>query len=97
MAVHAFDILATASAGTRSHASNKTQRQYLVFRGFVVVQVSTLGTVRAFVAQEMNVAQFGLLDTVDFCLIVVATWRINTLADTVASNDFFAIDRLVGG
>lgn len=97
MTVHAFDVLTTTSVRAGSHASNKTQGQYLVLRGLVVMQVSALGTIRAFVAQEMNVAHFDLLDTVDFCLVVVATWRINTLAETVASNDFFAIDRLVGG
>jgi len=61
------------------------------------VQVSALETVRAFVAQEMNIAHFDFPDPVDFCLVVVVAWWINTLAGTVASHDFFAIDRLVGG
>jgi hypothetical protein len=96
MTVHAFDILATASVRARSHASDQTQCQYLVLRGFVVVQVSALWTVWAFVAQEMDVAHFDFFDTVHFCLVVIAAWRVNTLTGTVASNNFFAIDRLVG-
>lgn len=95
MTIYALDILATATTLTRGHARYKTESADFVLGGLEGVDVGACPIVRTLFSEEVNVAQFELLDTLDFSLVVVFTMRINALASSVACDYFFAIGRLV--
>lgn len=57
--------------------------------------MATLHVVRAFLAQEVDVAQLELLHTVDLSFVVVLGWWVDTLSGSVAGNDLVTISRFI--
>ena len=91
MAIDALDILTTTTIDAGSHPSNKTERSLLVSSKLVAMKMRTLFIIRAFVAEEMDVAEFHPLNTIDFGFVVVLAGRVDALSRTIAGNDFIVV------
>lgn len=95
MAEDAFDILATTAILTRRHACNEAESRELAAVWFVRMLMSALHIVRALLSQEVNIAQFELLNSVDFGPIVVLARWIDPLSSSIACDDLVTVSRLV--
>jgi hypothetical protein len=94
------NILAAATGHAGSHAGDETKGRYFSIGGLWTMLMATGVTVRAFVAQEVDVAELHLLHAIDLYLVVVLSRWVDTLSCTVACDNFLAIhgsvDRRLG-
>jgi hypothetical protein len=95
MTEDALDIGTTTAILTRRHARNEAKERNLFTLRFVIVLVSALSIVRAFLPQEMHITQFQLLDTINLSFVIVSTRGIDALSSSVACNDLVTVRRLV--